>query len=82
MNTVKDFKILGNFEIWIRFEDGYEATINMPAFGRHGISMELLGPAIFNKVTLESGGSLRWKNGLDVYPNYLREITQEKEHVA
>ena len=77
MNAVKEFTILGDYRIWIKFTDGFESVVNIKPFLGKGITNELLSPASFNKVNIESGGGLAWENGFDICPNSLREMAQE-----
>jgi len=82
MNEIVEFEILGNYHIWLKFQDGYEKVVNIrPLIGK-GFTKELLDNNNFNRVTIESGGGLEWFNGYDVCPNFLREIPEEKKHVA
>lgn len=82
MNAVKEFKLVGDYRIWIKFEDGFESTVNIKPLLGKGISAQLLPSISFKKVSIESGGGLVWENGFDICPNYLREIAQEKNHSA
>ena len=82
MDFAKEFKLIGDFRIWIKFNDGFETTINIKPLLGKGISTQLLPAIAFKKVSIESGGGLAWENGFDIWPNYLREIAQEKNHSA
>ena len=82
MNSVKEFKVLSDYRIWLRFDDGFETTVNLKPFLNKGIAIELLNLKSFSKVSIESGGGLVWENGFDVCPNFLREIAEAKQHVA
>jgi hypothetical protein len=78
MNAVKEFTILGDYRIWIKFTDGFESVVNIKPFLGKGITNELLHPTAFNKVNIESGGGLAWDNGFDICPNSLREMAKEQ----
>ncbi len=82
MNIVKEYKILDNYSIWLRFGDGYETTIDLQHLLDKGIAKELLDKREFSKIDIESGGGLAWKNGFDICPNALRELAEKKVHVA
>ena len=82
MNAVKEFKVSGDYKIWIRFEDGYESIIDIKPLLKKGIALELLEATSFNKVIIESGGGLAWENGFDICPNSLRELAEVKMNVA
>jgi len=82
MNAVKEYKVLDDYRIWIRFDDGFETTVNLRPILNKGIAADLLNPKSFSRVTIESGGGLAWENGFDICPNYLREIAEAKRHMA
>jgi len=82
MNEIIDFKILGNYYIWLKFQDGYEKTVNIKPLIGNGFTKELLDETNFKKVKIESGGGLEWYNGYDMCPNFLRNLSQEKSQVA
>ncbi len=74
MNEVLKIKVLDNFQIWIKFNDGSEKVINFKRFLGKGITKELLDYENFKKVTIEPGGGIAWFNGYDFCPNYLKEL--------
>ena len=82
MNAVKQYKVLDEYKIWIRFEDGFEGTVHLKPLLKKGIAAELLDTVAFEKVYIESGGGLAWENGFDICPNSLRDIAEAKKHVA
>lgn len=82
MNTVKQYKVLDDYRIWVRFEDGFEGTVHLKPLLKKGIGAELLDTVTFEKVSIESGGGLVWENGFDICPNSLREMAEAKIHVA
>ena len=41
MDFVKEFKLIGDFRIWIKFNDGFETTINIKPLLGKGISTQL-----------------------------------------
>ena len=82
MNIVKEYKVLKDFQIWLRFEDGYQGIVNIKPLLGKGIALELLDPDKFSQVNIESGGGLAWENGFDICPNSLRELAHEKVHMV
>jgi hypothetical protein len=52
MDRVRDLKVLQNYRIWIKFEDGEEKTINFRPFLTKGFSTELLDYDKFSRVLL------------------------------
>ncbi|WP_162055380.1 DUF2442 domain-containing protein [Pontibacter pamirensis] len=82
MNEIVEFETLSNYRIWLKFQDGYEKVVNIKPLIGKGFTKELLDYNNFNNVTIESGGGLEWYNGYDICPNFLREMPEEKKHVA
>jgi len=82
MNSVREYKVLNDYRIWVRFEDGFEGTVHLKPLLIKGITVELLEATTFSNVTIESGGGLAWENGFDICPNSLRELVEQKVHVA
>jgi hypothetical protein len=74
MNEVIEIRTLENFQIWIRFKDGVEKTIDFKRFLGKGITKELLDTENFKRVGIEPGGGISWYNGFDFCPNYLKEL--------
>jgi hypothetical protein len=74
MNAIVEIKVLDNFQIWIKFSDGFEKVVNIRQFLGKGITRELLDYDNFTKASLEPGGGIAWYNGFDVCPNFLREM--------
>lgn len=73
MNEVKEVQILGDYRVWIRFQDGFEKVIDLQPFIGKGFTAELLNPDKFRQVFIEEGGGLAWPNGYDFCPNYLHD---------
>ena len=82
MNRINEFKILEGYQIAIRFHDGLETVIDLEPLLGKGFTKELLVMSEFKKMAIESGGGLAWPNGFDICPNYLRELAEQREHVA
>lgn len=82
MNEIKEFEIMSNYHIWLKFSDGYEKVVNIRPLIGQGFTSELLEGNNFSKVSIESGGGLEWYNGYDICPNLLREMPAEKKYVA
>ncbi|MCH6235348.1 DUF2442 domain-containing protein [Cognataquiflexum rubidum] len=82
MDRVRDLKVLQNYRIWIKFDDGEEKTINFRPFLTKGFSTELLDYDKFSGVFIEQGGGLAWENGYDFCPNYLKQLQSEEEPIS
>lgn len=77
MNRIIEFKILEDYKIWLRFQDGESKTVDFATLIGKGISAPLLDKGYFNQVNIESGGGLEWPNGMDFCPNFLKEFTPD-----
>jgi len=78
MNKVVEIKILEDYNVWLKFDDGFNSQINLKPFLGKGIAKVLLEEDKFRTLTIESGGGIAWYNGYDFCPNYLRELTEKK----
>ncbi len=79
MNKVIDLKILDNYHVWLKFEDGFSSEINLRPFIGKGIAKELLEEKKFRTLKIEDGGGIAFYNGYDFCPNYLRILMDKKE---
>lgn len=75
MNKVIDYKVQGNYQIWMQFQDGESKVIDFQPLIGKGISAPLLDKDFFKLVSIDNGGGLEWPNGMDFCPNYLKEYT-------
>jgi hypothetical protein len=82
VNEVIEFKVLQDFHLWVKFQDGFAQSLDIKPFLGNGFTAELLNPAEFKKVHIESGGGLEWENGFDLCPNFLRELIENKKQIA
>ena len=82
MNRITEIKVVEDYQIFVGFQDGLKTVIDLQPFLGKGFTKELLLPSEFKKVTIDSGGGLVWPNGFDICPNFLRELSEQKEHVA
>jgi hypothetical protein len=77
MESIIDVRSLENYNIWIRFADNFDATINIRPYITTGISTRLLDVDYFKQVKIDAFGGIAWENGFDFCPNYLRELTDK-----
>ncbi len=82
MNRIIKIETLDDHFLRIRFDDGFEAEVNLRPFIGKGFTAELLKQEKFNEVYIEDGGGIAWPNGYDFCPNFLRELAQEKELIS
>lgn len=65
-------KYLGDYKIWLSFNDGAQGEIDLSSELDGGIFKPLKEKAFFKSFVLE-GRTLSWKNGADFAPEFLRE---------
>jgi hypothetical protein len=73
MNEIVEIKILDDFNVWLKFNDGEEKIVCLHSLIGKGFTKELLNYNKFKKVFIEPGGGLAWENGFDICPNFLKE---------
>ncbi len=78
MNRIIDIKILENYTVWLKFNDGFSSKLNLKPFLGKGIAKDLLEKKKFNTLTIENGGGIAFYNGYDFCPNHLRMLVEEK----
>lgn len=81
MNEVVEIKVLQDFRIEIKFNDGEIKTVNFKPFLGKSFTKELLDYEKFKKVFIEPGGGIAWENGFDFCPNFLKELEGETTKV-
>jgi hypothetical protein len=81
MNEVIDLKVLDDYNVWLKFNDGEQKVINLRPYIGEGFTAELLDYKKFKKVFIEPGGGIAWENGYDFCPNHLKELAEEKNTI-
>jgi hypothetical protein len=73
MERIVQVKPLANFKVWVKFEDGFSADVDIKPFFKGGISDALKEEEFFREVKVDEFNGISWKNGFDFCPNFLRE---------
>ncbi|HKL34133.1 MAG TPA: DUF2442 domain-containing protein [Tangfeifania sp.] len=73
MNEIVEIKVLKNFNVWMKFNDGEEKIVCLRGLIGKGFTNELLDYSKFKKMFIEPGGGIAWENGFDICPNFLKE---------
>ncbi|OFY67716.1 MAG: hypothetical protein A3H98_14760 [Bacteroidetes bacterium RIFCSPLOWO2_02_FULL_36_8] len=76
MNKIVRIKILNNYRIRLKFNDGISKTVNFLPFIGKGFTKEILKLNYFKKATIEPGGGIAWPNGYDFCPDFLKEYVE------
>lgn len=79
MNKIIDIKLVGDFLLSIKFNDGEFKTINFEPLIGKGISSQLRDKEYFRKISIDIGGGLEWPNGMDFCPNFLKDYISNSE---
>lgn len=76
--AVAEFRLIGPYQLWIRFNDGAIKEIDFSAHWAEltgPIFQPLRDPAFFAQVTLPADSeTIEWPNGADLAAEYLAEI--------
>lgn len=73
---IEEAKHLGDFQVWLRFNDGTEGTVDLES-SLDGPVFEPLKDREFFKDFRIEGHTLAWTNGADFAPEYLKSVITE-----
>jgi hypothetical protein len=87
MNKIIELKLLGDFLLLLKFNDGESKNIDFRSLIGQGISSQLLDKEYFKQVAIDNGGGIEWPNGMDFCPNFLKEYVSadgiiNEQHIA
>ena len=70
---VVEVQALGDFRVWVRFEDGVEGEVDLSALVGDGVFKRWADdPSEFAQVSVDAeSGTIVWPGGLDVAPDRL-----------
>jgi hypothetical protein len=73
LKDIVDAKILGDYRLYLRFEDGIEGSIDLaPILSFRGVFAPLRDPVYFAQVRVDRElGTVVWPNGADLDPDVL-----------
>jgi uncharacterized protein DUF2442 len=79
MQDIVDARHVGDYTIWLRFEDGSEGEVDLSAELDGPIFEPLKDPAYFSRFRVNPDtGAIEWPNRADFAPEFL----YEKAHVT
>ncbi|MFQ6035577.1 MAG: DUF2442 domain-containing protein [Sedimentisphaerales bacterium] len=79
MYKITDIKILSNYNIWLKYSDGTEGTVNLSHLVGKGVFSLWNDYEEFKKVSIGSLGELLWGEQVDLCPDSLYlQITGKK----
>ena len=79
MYKIIEFKIYPDYNIWLKFSDGIEGTLNLSYLTGKGVFSFWKNYQEFEKVSIGSSGELTWGDKVDLCPDSLYlKITKKK----
>lgn len=72
-SPVVDLRIIGDYQFWVKLEDGREYEVNMKPHLKGGrLFIELLDLELFNQAKIEEHfGGIEWPNGCDMCTDWI-----------
>ncbi len=79
MYKITDVKVLSNYNIWIRYDDGTEGIVNLSHLVGKGVFLLWNNYDEFKKASIGPSGELLWGTEVDLCPDALYlQITGKK----
>lgn len=79
MYKITDVKVLANYNLWVRYSDGIEGTVNLSYLVGKGVFSLWNNYDEFKKVSIGPSGELLWGSEVDLCPDSLYlKITGKK----
>ena len=71
MKKITELKVLDNYRVWLRFNDGLEGEVNFSQKPRTGVYDSWNSYANFREARIGDSGELMWDSQLDFCPDAL-----------
>ena len=71
MKRISSFKVLNNYRVWLRFDDGAEGTVDLSRLVGQGVFAAWRDYAFFRQAFLAGQGALTWPGEVDLCPDAL-----------
>lgn len=72
MYKITEVKPLKDYQVWIKFADGVEGTVDLSDLAGKGVFSVWKDKAVFNSVVVDpESHTLVWKGGIDLCPDTL-----------
>ena len=79
MRKISAFRVLDDYRIWLRFDDGVEGTVDLSRLVGQGVFAAWSDYAFFRRAFLVGQGALTWPGELDLCPDALYlEVTGKR----
>ncbi len=83
MHKIETFKVLSDYNIWLKYVDGTEGSVNLSYLAGKGVFAVWNDYEIFKKLSIGSSGELTWESGVDLCPDalYLKLTHKRPEEI-
>lgn len=82
LHRVAGFEIVGDYTIWIEFDDGTEQVIDFEPILYGPVFGPLRDVTVFNQVELDKDfGTLEWPTGADIDPTVLHDWPEHVDSI-
>ena len=71
MKKITSFRVLENYQVWLRFDDGVEGVADLSALVGKGVFAAWRDYEFFRRAYVADYGSLTWPGDLDLCPDAL-----------
>jgi hypothetical protein len=79
MKKIVACKVMENYRVWLRFDDGVEGEVDFSAKPRTGVFSPWNDYAFFRRASIGEFGTLEWPGELDFCPDALwLQVTGKK----
>jgi hypothetical protein len=79
MYKIMEFRVLSDYNIWLKYSDGTQGTVNLSHLVGKGVFALWNNYEEFKKVCIGSSGELLWSTEVDLCPDSLyMQITGKK----
>lgn len=68
---IVELKILDNYRLWLKFNDGSEGEIDLSDYLNKGVFTKWKDVNFFKSVEIGESGELNWNNEIDLCPDSL-----------
>lgn len=71
MKKIVGCKVLENYRVWLRFDDGVEGEVDLSDMVGKGVFAAWLNYEVFRQAGLDERGGITWPGDLDLCPDAL-----------
>ncbi len=83
MNKIKEFKILRDYSLWLKFEDGVEGKVDLSYLVGKGVFSIWNDYVRFQRAQIGASGEITWDGKVDLCPDalYLKVSGKKPEDI-